>query len=76
VALPADLAAVGEVGLSGEVRQVTNLPRRLEEAARLGFGRVVVPASAPSGPSGVELIRADTVAEAVGRFGCLDAPGG
>ena len=41
VALPADLAAVGEVGLAGEVRQVTNLPRRLEEAARLGFDRVV-----------------------------------
>ena len=32
VALPANLAAVGEVGLAGEVRQVTNLPRRLEEA--------------------------------------------
>ena len=31
VALPADLAAVGEVGLAGEIRQVTNLPRRLEE---------------------------------------------
>ncbi len=75
VALPADLAAVGEVGLAGEVRQVTNLPRRLDEAARLGFTRVVVPASAPGGPPGVELIRADTVAEAVGRFGCLDAPG-
>ena len=74
VALPADLAAVGEVGLSGEVRQVTNLPRRLEEAARLGFTRVVVPASAPDGPAGVEVIRADTVADAVGRFGCLDAP--
>jgi DNA repair protein RadA/Sms len=74
VALPADLAAVGEVGLAGEVRQVTNLPRRLEEAARLGFTRVVVPASAPGGTPGVELIRADTVAEAVGRFGCLDTP--
>jgi len=35
---------------------------------------VVVPASAPGGPPGVELIRADTVAEAVGRFGCLDTP--
>ena len=52
VALPADLAAVGEVGLAGEVRQVTNLPRRLEEAARLGFARVVVPASSPDGPAG------------------------
>jgi DNA repair protein RadA/Sms len=66
--LPPDLAAVGEVGLAGEVRQVTNLPRRLEEAARLGFDRVVVPASSPAGPPGVQLIRVDTVIDAVTRF--------
>jgi DNA repair protein RadA/Sms len=66
--LPSDLAAVGEVGLAGEIRQVTNLPRRLEEAARLGFDRVVVPASSPAGPSGVQLIRVDTVIDAVTRF--------
>ena len=60
----------GEVGLAGEVRQVTNLPRRLEEAARLGFDQVVVPASSPEGPPGVRLIRVDTVAQAVARFGC------
>ena len=68
-ALPADLAAVGEVGLAGEVRQVVGIPRRLEEAVRLGFRRVVVPASTPDGPGGLELIRVDTVAEAVTRFG-------
>jgi DNA repair protein RadA/Sms len=68
--LPANLAAVGEVGLAGEVRQVTNLPRRLEECARLGFDRVAVPASSPDGPAGMELIRVETVAEAVSRFGC------
>jgi DNA repair protein RadA/Sms len=67
--LPADLAAVGEVGLSGEVRQVTNLPRRLEELARLGFDRVVVPASSPEGPPGVELVRAGTVLQAVAQLG-------
>ena len=72
VALPSNLAAVGEVGLAGEIRQVSGLPRRLEEAARLGFDRVVVPASAPGGPAGVELVRVDTVAEAVARFGCID----
>ena len=67
--LPAGLAAVGEVGLAGEVRQVTNLPRRLEECARLGFDRVAVPASSPEGPPGLELVRVDTVAEAVMRAG-------
>jgi DNA repair protein RadA/Sms len=69
--LPSRLAAVGEVGLAGEVRQVTNLRRRLEESARLGFDQVVVPASSPDGPAGVELIRVDTVTEAVARFTCV-----
>lgn len=63
--LPADLAALGEVGLAGEIRQVTGLPRRLEECARLGFRRVVVPKSAPAGPDGMDLVRVDTVADAV-----------
>jgi DNA repair protein RadA/Sms len=71
VPLPANLAAVGEVGLAGEVRQVTNLPRRLEECLRLGFDRVVVPVSTKEGPDGLELIRADTVDEATSRFGCV-----
>jgi hypothetical protein len=35
---------------------------------------VVVPASSPPGPAGVELIRVDTVAEAVARFGCGPRP--
>lgn len=39
-----DLAAVGEVGLSGEVRSVSNLNQRLSEIARLGFKRCVIPA--------------------------------
>jgi DNA repair protein RadA/Sms len=69
-ALPPNLAAVGEVGLSGEIRQATNLPRRLEEAARLGFDQVVVPASSPEGPGGIELIRVGTVSEAMTRFAC------
>ena len=65
VALPADLAAVGEVGLAGEVRQVANLSRRLEELARLGFGRAVVPFSAPKGPEGMELVRVACVPDAI-----------
>ena len=45
--LPSDLVAFGEVGLGGEVRQVAHAPRRLSEAARLGFRRVIGPRSAP-----------------------------
>ena len=39
-----DLAAVGEVGLTGEIRSVTALNQRLTEIARLGFKRCVIPA--------------------------------
>jgi DNA repair protein RadA/Sms len=70
VPLPEGLAAVGEVGLAGEVRQVTGMGRRLEEVARLGFDRVLVPPSSPAGPPGVELLRTETVADAVALAGC------
>ena len=39
----ADLVFVGEVGLSGELRAVGQLPNRLKEAAKLGFRRCIVP---------------------------------
>jgi len=43
-AIPDDLIAIGELGLSGEVRAVSNLEQRVKEAARLGFSKAVVPA--------------------------------
>lgn len=46
VPVAADLAIVGEIGLSGELRTVSQLPRRLNEAAKLGFQRCLVPQSA------------------------------
>ena len=42
--VPADLVAIGEVGLAGEIRRVTGIQRRLAEAARMGFRRAVIPA--------------------------------
>ena len=39
-----DLAAIGEVGLSGEIRSVSAINQRLSEIARLGFKRCVIPA--------------------------------
>jgi len=45
-ALPVDLVVIGEVALTGEVRPVSQPRVRLQEAARLGFRRAVVPASA------------------------------
>lgn len=65
IALPPNMVAVGEVGLGGELRQVAQMPRRLAEAARLGFTRAVVPASAPDAPDGIRLLRAGTLGDAV-----------
>lgn len=43
VPVAVDLAIIGEVGLSGELRTVGQLPARLNEAAKLGFARVLIP---------------------------------
>jgi DNA repair protein RadA/Sms len=68
VPLPGDLAAVGEVGLSGELRTVSHLGRRLNEAAKLGFRRCIVPAThrrLRDVPSGLEAIPARSLADAL-----------
>ena len=44
LAVPADTAAIGEIGLGGEIRRVSRVDVRLGEAGRLGFRRVLVPA--------------------------------
>jgi DNA repair protein RadA/Sms len=52
--LPGDMIAIGEVGLAGEVRPVGSVVTRLQEAARLGFRRALVPqgmSGADQGPS-------------------------
>jgi DNA repair protein RadA/Sms len=64
-ALPTDLVAIGEVGLGGEIRSVGHLERRVNEAARLGLRRALVPRSAPAMPVGVQAIRVGTLREAL-----------
>ena len=59
-----DLVVLGELGLGGEVRQVAQTPRRLAEAARLGYRRAIVPARAPD-VDGIRNVRVDTLADAV-----------
>jgi DNA repair protein RadA/Sms len=66
------LVACGEVGLGGELRQVGQTPRRLVEAARLGFRRALVPSSAPNGVDGIEVVRVGDLVDAVAAAG-LDA---
>ena len=66
--LPADMAAVGEVGLSGEIRTVSHLSRRLHEAAKLGFSRCIVPATHRTMrdvPKGMKAIPARSLADAL-----------
>ena len=63
--VPDDIVAVGEVGLGGEVRQVASTPRRLAEAARLGFRRAIVPWSAPRPPPGITALRVADLAAAL-----------
>ena len=63
-----DLAAVGEVGLSGEIRSVNSLNMRLSEIARLGFKRCVIPAHIKDDikkPDGVEIISVKNIREAI-----------
>jgi len=63
-----DLAAVGEVGLSGEIRSVSNLTQRLAEIARLGFSRCIVPYHIKDEiepPRGLKLISVKNINEAI-----------
>ena len=63
-----DLAAVGEVGLSGEIRSVNSLNMRLSEIARLGFKRCVIPAHIKDDikkPDGLEIISVKNIREAI-----------
>ncbi len=60
------MAAVGEVGLSGELRAVSQLDRRLAEAARLGFKKYLVPRTGLKlKTKDIELVPAATLREAV-----------
>ena len=61
-----DVVALGEVGLGGEVRQVAHTPRRLAEAARLGFATALLPESGPEDAQ-LTLQRVPTLAHALDR---------
>ncbi|MEE1130406.1 MAG: DNA repair protein RadA [Caryophanon sp.] len=59
---------IGEVGLTGEVRRVTRIEQRVQEAAKLGFQRVFIPASNIGGwefPDGIYVIGVETIADAL-----------
>ncbi len=71
-AIPARTLLLGEVGLAGEVRAVSQPDVRLAEAARLGFTRAIVPAATArhaAAPAGLAVEGVETVAEALDRLG-------
>ena len=64
----ADLAAIGEVGLTGELRAVNNLDQRLSEVCRLGFKTCIVPlrrGKKPAPQEGLRVIEAANIGEAI-----------
>ena len=67
LALPADLVAIGEVGLAGEIRKVSGVQRRLQEAHRLGFKRALVPLGSETKLDGMEILEVARLEQAISR---------
>ncbi len=74
----ADTVLIGEVGLSGELRMVGQMPARLREAAKLGFRTAIVPrrvrrTGGEPWPEGIQIIEARSLREALGHSLMQDA---
>jgi DNA repair protein RadA/Sms len=68
IPVPPDMAIIGEIGLSGEIRSVSQINQRLNEAAKLGFSRVIIPKTAraiENPPAGLKLIAVRSLGEAL-----------
>ena len=66
--IPGDLAAIGEVGLTGEIRSVSNMEQRLQEIARLGFTKCIIPKNCSEKleiPNNLSVYRVRNLQEAV-----------
>ena len=66
--VPSDLAAIGEIGLTGELRAVSALGQRLSEVRRLGFTKCLIPKRVQgklSVPEGLDVIRVANIREAL-----------
>ena len=66
--VPDDLVAIGEVGLTGEIRGVSRIGQRLAEVARLGFNKCIIPKSGTEKleiPEGLTVYRVRNLREAI-----------
>jgi DNA repair protein RadA/Sms len=68
VVIPKGYTFAAEVGLSGELRNVPKMEQRMQEAAKLGFERMVVAQAVKTVPKGLEVIRLATIQELVGHL--------
>lgn len=76
--VPAETVVFGEVGLSGEVRAVSQMEARLKEAEKLGFTRAIVPVARGKGKTlktGLRLLEVEHLADLVNLFGGADGAG-
>ena len=63
-----DLVAIGEIGLTGEIRSVSHMNQRLSEAARLGFRQCLIPRGGSEKldiPTGLKVYRVRNLREAI-----------
>ncbi len=63
-----DTVAVGELGLSGELRFVPNLEKRIIEAEKLGFKKIICPKTKITGKNKIEVIQVKTLTEAISKL--------
>ena len=63
VTLPQDTIFCGEVGLSGEIRQVSHIKKRIQEAEKLGFKKAIIPKQKKKIESKLDLIEVQSVGE-------------
>ena len=66
--IPGNLAAIGEVGLTGEIRAVSHMSQRLQEVSRIGFKQVIIPRSGTDKleiPEGLSVYRVRNIREAI-----------
>ena len=67
-AIADDLVAIGEVGLTGEIRSVSNMNKRLAEVARLGFKKCMIPRNGSEKleiPAGLTVYKVRNIREAI-----------
>jgi DNA repair protein RadA/Sms len=67
-AIDSQIVAVGEIGLGGEVRTVSQIEKRVQEAAKLGFQRILLPKNNLKGllrSNGIELVGIERIEDAV-----------